>query len=94
MVLVKVDGEKNNHKVFLYTLSTCGWCKKVKELLKENKVNYEYVDVDLLKADERKAALDDIHKKNVPIGFPVIIVDDIKVISGYQPEKIKEAIGV
>jgi glutaredoxin len=94
LVLVKVDGEKKDHKVFLYTLSTCGWCKKTKEFLKENKVNYEYIEVDLLKADERKAALDDIHKKNVPIGFPVIIVDDSKIISGYQPEKIKEVIGL
>jgi glutaredoxin-like protein NrdH len=94
LVLVKVDGEKKDHKVFLYTLSTCGWCKKTKELLKECKVNYEYIDVDLLKADERKAVLDEIHKKNVPIGFPVIIIDESKVISGYQPEKIKEAIGL
>jgi len=94
VVTVKVEGDKKEHKVLLYALSTCGWCKKTKELLKDNKVCFEYIDVDLLKADERKTILEDIHKRNVPIGFPVIIVDDTKVISGYQPEKIKEAIGL
>jgi len=31
VVVVKVEGEKKEHNVFLYTLSTCGWCKKTKE---------------------------------------------------------------
>jgi glutaredoxin len=84
----KVDGEKKNHKVFLYTLSTCGWCKKTKELLKEKGVAYEYLDVDALKAEERKTAIEDLHKRNAPLGFPVIIIDDKELISGYQPEKI------
>ena len=88
MPTTKVDGEKKNHKVFLYTLSTCGWCKKTKELLKEKGVAYEYLDVDALKAEERKAAIEDLHKRNAPLGFPVIIIDDKELISGYQPEKI------
>ncbi|MBN1683127.1 glutaredoxin family protein [Candidatus Bathyarchaeota archaeon] len=94
MVIVKVEGERKSHKVFLYTLSTCGWCKKTKELLNQSRVEYEYIDVDLLKADERKAALDEIHNRKAPLGFPVIIIDDTVVITGYVPEKIKEAIGL
>jgi len=35
MVVVQVEGEKRNHSVFLYTLSTCGWCKKTKEFPRE-----------------------------------------------------------
>jgi len=38
MVVVKVEGEKRGHRVFLYTLSTCGWCKRTKEFLRENGV--------------------------------------------------------
>jgi glutaredoxin-like protein NrdH len=94
MPTTKVDGAKNSHKVFLYTLSTCGWCKKTKELLKEKGVAYEYIDVDTLKAEERKAAIEDLHKRNAPIGFPVIIVDDKELISGYQPDKIMGALGL
>ena len=94
MPITKVDGAKKEHKVFLYTLSTCGWCKKTKELLKEKEVAYEYLDVDVLKAEERKAAIEDLHKRNAPIGFPVIIIDEKELISGYQPEKMLVALGL
>jgi glutaredoxin-like protein NrdH len=92
--ITKVDGALNNHKVFLYTLSTCGWCKKTKELLKEKGVTYEYLDVDALEADERKSAIEELQKRKAPLGFPVIIIDDTKLISGYQPEKIMSALGL
>jgi glutaredoxin-like protein NrdH len=94
MPITKVDGTKREHKVFLYTLSTCGWCKKTKELLKEKGVAYEYLDVDVLKAEERKAAIEDLHKRNAPIGFPIIIIDEKELISGYQPEKMLVALGL
>jgi len=90
--VTKVEGTKNTHRVFLYTLSTCGWCKRIKELLEEKDVSYEYLDVDVLKAEERKAAIEDLHKRNAPLGFPIIIIDDKELISGYQPEKILGAL--
>ena len=92
MPVTKVEGTKNTHRVFLYTLSTCGWCKRTKELLEEKDVSYEYLDVDVLKAEERKAAIEDLHKRNAPLGFPIIIIDDKELISGYQPEKILGAL--
>ena len=45
--LTKVPGENKGHKVTLYALSTCGWCKKTKKFLDELGVEYEYVYVDL-----------------------------------------------
>jgi len=92
--VTKVDGAIKTHKVFLYTLSTCGWCKKTKELLKEKGVAFEYLEVDILKAEERKSAIEDLHKRNAPLGFPVVIIDDKQLISGYQPDKIMSALGL
>jgi glutaredoxin len=63
-------------------------------MLREKGVAYEYIDVDTLKAEERKAAVEDLHKRNAPIGFPVIIIDDKELITGYQPEKILGALGL
>ncbi len=94
MPITKVDGALTSHKVFLYTLSTCGWCKRTKELLKEKGVSYEYLDVDVLKAEERKVAIEDLQKRKAPLGFPIIIIDDTQLISGYQPEKILGALGL
>ena len=43
MDIKHVDG-KDKGKVFLYALSTCGWCKKTKAFLNEQGVEYSYVD--------------------------------------------------
>lgn len=94
MQATKVEGSRNEHKIFLYTLSTCGWCKKTKELLKERGVTYEYIDVDNLKAEERKIAIEDLKSRNATLGFPVIIIDNSKIISGFKEDQIKEALGL
>ena len=36
MCATKVEGEKNDHNVMLYTLSTCTWCQATKDFLEEN----------------------------------------------------------
>ena len=43
MNISKVSGKNNKHKVFLYALSTCVWCKMTKQYLNDNNIEYEYV---------------------------------------------------
>ena len=94
MSIVKVEGNKKDHKVFLYTLSTCGWCKKTKEFLKDNDVEYEYIDVDKCTREERKKVIEDIKARKASMGFPLAIIDDEIMISGYKVDKYKEALGL
>jgi len=89
---VKVDGKNKKPKFFLYTLSTCGWCKKTKEFLKDNEMAYEYVDVDKITKDEQKEVIAELKKRDAPLAFPVIIVDDRQVISGFKKQAIEEAL--
>ena len=83
-------GEKN---VKLYTLSTCSHCRSTKKLLNECTIQYDFVDVDLLEGEERKAILEDIKKVNPRCSFPTLIIGD-KVIVGYKEKEIKEALGL
>ena len=94
MSIVKVEGNKKDHKVFLYTLSTCGWCKKTKQFLKDNDVEYEYIDVDMCTREERKKVIEDIKSRKASMGFPLAIIDDEILISGYKVDKYKEALGI
>ncbi|MBW2176103.1 MAG: glutaredoxin family protein [Deltaproteobacteria bacterium] len=80
-------------KVKLYTLSTCSHCKSTKRLLTECTIEYDFVEVDLLEGDERKAILEDIKKVNPRCSFPTLIIGD-KVIVGYKEKDIKEALGL
>lgn len=79
--------------VKLFSLSTCSHCKSTKRLLDECTIQYEFIDVDLLQGDERKAILDDVKKFNPKCSFPTIIIGQ-KVIVGYKEQEIKEALGL
>ena len=85
--------ENSEKPVKVYSLSTCSHCKSTKKLLAECTIQYDFVDVDLLEGDERKAILKDIKKFNPKCSFPTVIIGDT-VIVGYKEEKIKEALGL
>jgi glutaredoxin len=94
MNTTKVDGKNNKNKVFLYTLSTCGWCKKTKEYLKEQGVAYEYLDVDKCSKEEQKQAMEDLKHRNAHIAFPAIIINDATLITGFKKDALAEALGL
>jgi glutaredoxin len=82
-----------SEQVKIYSLSTCSHCKATKKFLDDCTVQYDFVDVDLTKGDERKAILEDVKKFNPKCSFPTIIIGE-KVIVGYKEDKIKEALGI
>jgi len=94
MKVVKVSGRNNNHKVFLYALSTCAWCKLAKKFLKENEVEYEYVDVDLCEDEDKEKIKKDILNKGGDLSYPTIIVDSRILITGFRKDKLKEALEI
>ena len=79
--------------VKVYTLSTCSHCKATKRLLKEYAVKFEFVDVDMLTGEERKAILEEVKKINKECSFPTIVIGD-KVIIGHKESEIREALGL
>ena len=80
-------------EVKIFSLSTCSHCKSTKKLLNDCTVKYEFVDVDLLEGEERKAILEDVKKFNPRCSFPTIIIGE-KVIVGYRESEIREALGI
>ena len=94
MNVSKVAGKNNKHKVFLYALSTCVWCKLTKQYLNENGVEYEYVNVDLLNDEDKMKAHQTISSKGGMISYPTTIVDDKVVVTGFRKDKLKEVLGI
>ena len=83
----------SDNLVKIYSLSTCSHCKSTKKFLSDCTILYDFVDVDLLEGEERKAILEDVKKFNPKCSFPTIIIGD-KVIVGYKEDEIKEALGL
>ena len=86
-----VEGE-NKGKIMLYALSTCGWCRKTKELLNELGVEYEYIYVDLLEDEDADTAMDEVKKWNPRCSFPTLVIDD-KCVVGFKEDEIREVLG-
>ena len=79
--------------VKMYTLSTCSHCKSTKKLFEECHVKYDFTDVDLLSAEEKKTIMEDVKKLNPRCTFPTIVIGD-KVIVGFDEAKIRKALGI
>lgn len=94
MQFSKVSGKKNNHKVTVYALSTCVWCKLTKQFLNENDVEYEYIDVDLCNEEDKQKIHEIIQSKGSTLSYPTTIVDDKVVITGFRKNKLKEALEI
>jgi glutaredoxin len=76
-------------RVVLYALSTCQWCRKVKDLLKELNIVFYYIDVDLAGENDREI-IEEIKRYNPACSFPTLILNDNDSIVGFDEEKIRE----
>jgi len=79
--------------VKIFSLSTCSHCKTTKQFLDDCTIKYDFVDVDLLEGEERKAILEDVKKFNPKCSFPTIIIGET-VIVGFKEKEIKAALGL
>jgi len=94
MQFSKVSGENSKHKVLVYALSTCVWCKMTKQFLKDNNIEYEYIDVDLCDEEDKVKIRQHIQSKGGNLSYPTIIVDDNVLITGFRKDKLKEVLGI
>jgi glutaredoxin len=94
LTTIRVDGSKSDHSVLLFALSTCGWCKRTKEFLRENDVAFEYIDVDKCTLEEKQEVGRLLKEWDAQLGFPVTVVDDEVVITGFIPDEFREALGL
>jgi glutaredoxin-like protein NrdH len=89
-----IEGQYNSHRVMLYALSTCIWCRKTREFLEAEGVTFDYIYVDLVESTDREAARTHIRQFSDRTSFPAIIVDEQDCIVGFKPDAIKERLGI
>jgi glutaredoxin len=87
-----VIGRLSVHKVMLYALSTCGWCKKTKQFFDDNGIDYDYVYVDKLDSSELEQVMAEVQKWNPSINFPTVVVDDKTVVVGFRVDRLREVL--
>ena len=78
--------KKTKSKVIVYSTPTCPYCNAAKEYLKENKIEFE--DVDVSKNQDRAQ---EMIEKSGQMGVPVLDINGT-IIVGYDKEAIKKAL--
>jgi glutaredoxin len=79
-----VEGERQDHDVTVYSLSTCAFCRRAIEFLKNNGVQFKYAHLDLIDVDTKRAVKRELSERfdNIVV-FPILVVDDQKAFSGF-----------
>ena len=85
--------EPGNEGVFLYTLSTCPWCRKAKEWFTKQNVSFAFVDVDLLPDDESDVAVEKAYELSGARVFPVAVING-KAVVGFSPDKYADLLQI
>lgn len=75
-------------KVKVYSTPTCPYCVMAKEFLKENKIEFEDIDV-----SQNQEAANEMVEKSGQMGVPVLMIED-KIIIGFDKEDIKKALNL
>jgi glutaredoxin-like protein NrdH len=93
MDIVTVEGTPVKD-LFLYTLSTCGWCRKTKAFLRDAGVAFRYVDVDLASPADQERLSTELRRWNPASSFPTIVVDGTTCMVGFDPERLRAVLGL
>ena len=89
-----ITGTHQKHKVKLYALSTCIWCRKIRQFLESENVTFDFVYVDLLTGEEREAEKDALRAWNPRVSFPTVVIDEETCVIGSKIDRLKEALGL
>ncbi len=74
--------------VKVYSTSTCPFCIRAKQFLKDNNISYENLDV-----SSNEALGEEMVKKSGQMGVPVLDIDG-EIIVGFDKERIKKTLGL
>lgn len=84
---VQVEG-RDIGDIKIFTLSTCGWCKRTKAFLNNHGIRYAYIDIDKLKGPDTDIVRAQQIKFNRSGSFPTIVINDKDCIVGYDEDAL------
>lgn len=79
-------------KPVLYALVTCQHCIRTQRFLKENKVDYKLIHVDLFEANVRKYIMKILKTFNERGSFPTLVMPSGKTVVGFREHLVREAL--
>ncbi|MHA1266904.1 MAG: glutaredoxin family protein [Candidatus Helarchaeota archaeon] len=85
-----VDGKYAKHDVMLYTISTCIWCRHLKNKLSASNIKYQFIDIDLIPWKEKEQLRKKLRAYRLRLAFPMMFVNGEFIPNNLIDQKIGE----
>lgn len=81
---IEEDGKIATNELTVFALSTCGFCRRGINFLRENEVKFRYVYIDKMDFEKKSILKKDLQEKfNKRIAFPFLVCNDDKACVGF-----------
>lgn len=75
-------------RVVVFSTPSCSWCKRLKDYLKKNKINFKDIDVSRNQAGAR-----DMVRRTGQQGVPVTLINNRPIV-GFNKNKIDKLLNI
>jgi glutaredoxin len=90
---IEEDGKIATNELTVFALSTCGFCRRGLNFLRENDVKFKYVYIDKIDYEIKSKLKKDLQEKfNKRIAFPFLVCNDDKACVGFVESEWREFI--
>ena len=90
-----VDGNKTCPHLRIYALSTCAFCEKAMDFLKEHGYPFEYLFFDLIDRELKRNIKTELKQQYKDITLlPLLLLDGKKVASGFVEKDWRELLHI
>ena len=92
---IEEDGKIATNELTVFALSTCGFCRRAMNFLRENEVKFRYVYIDKIDYEKKSKLKKELQEKfNKRVAFPFLVCNDEKAIVGFVKSDWEEICGL
>jgi len=85
------EGNKSQHDLTLFALSTCAFCKRAIRFLQDHDVAFRYIYLDKINPMVKQTVKSELKQQFVSLPvFPVLVIDNEDALSGFAEDTWKE----
>ncbi len=92
---IEKNGKNALNELKVFALSTCGFCRRGMNFLRENDVKFKYIYIDKIDYERKSKLKKDLQEKfNKRVAFPFLVCNDEKAIVGFVKSDWEEICGL
>jgi glutaredoxin-like protein NrdH len=91
----KVDGRRAEPQIVVFSLSTCGFCKRAMTFLENQGFAYQYIHLDKVPLDQKTSVKKELQENfNTAVAFPFVLINDKDTLVGFVEADWKARFGI